>query len=249
MNELILKRNFSKVAASYDNFAYLQKEIGLNLIKKMAASCRPFKILDIGTGTGWLTGQLKTKFPNAKFFGIDFAEGMIVYANKKKLKCNFLVSDALGLPFKDRYFDILISNATYQLVDNYKQAFSQVRRVLKKNGIFYFSCFGSKTLVELRQAINQGIINFKLPRKENILSGLLDSGFKNIDIKIYSKKEYFKNAFDLVKWLKAIGANNLSKPQFFTKHIWQEINKKYLSNFSDKEKIFATFEVFEVKCL
>lgn len=252
MDELILKRSFSKAAGSYDNFAYLQKEIGLNLIARLPILENKVNILDIGSGTGWLADYLSKNYKLAKIFGIDFAQGMVSFAKKNNPNCNFIASNALTLPFKDKYFDLVISNATYQLISDYNKAFSEVKRILMQKGNFYFTCFGDKTLFELRQVIQEEKNNlnsfYRLPTKEKIISALINNGFKKIKIKISQRKEYFEKAFDLVKWLKSIGVNKLTKPEFFTKYTWEKINNAYSNNFSDKGKVFATFEIFEVGC-
>lgn len=249
-----LRKIFSRIAKEYDAYAFLQKRIGQQLLSRICQEAvDPEFILDIGMGTGWLTKRLSLLYPQSHIFGIDFAEGMVCFAARDKARYFLSIADAESLPFKTGSFELAISNLAYQWVNRLTLAFAEVRRVLKKDGRFYLTCFGKKTLVELKnslsEALNQKplkrifIPNNSLPSQELIYESLLELGFTNIKINSYIEKEFFDDIFALVEWLKKIGANQLAQPTFIGKNIWEQANRIYLSNYRENTKAFASFEV------
>ncbi|WP_289293149.1 class I SAM-dependent methyltransferase [Romboutsia ilealis] len=116
----------------------IKKDLWLNEIKRNIEDIdnKKFKILDIGTGTGFFAIILSSL--GHEVVGIDLCENMIDNANKTaKLlgyDINFKVMDAQNLDFEDNFFDIIISrNLTWTLPDA-EEAYKEWYRVLKKDG-------------------------------------------------------------------------------------------------------------------
>lgn len=132
---------FNKIAKFYDilmedmdfkEWAYYIDEI----IKKFKKNG---KVLDLGCGTGNIAKVLKEK--NYSIFGLDIAINMLKISKKKGL--NDIVNASFHkIPFKNESFDIVISlfdslNNVRDL-NEMKDVFSEVYRVLKNDGIFTF---------------------------------------------------------------------------------------------------------------
>ncbi len=93
------------------------------------------KVLDLGCGNG----RFYSFFKRAEYFGIDSSRNLIKIAKKKYPKANFLLADALNLPFPDNYFDKVFSIAVFHHIPSkhFRIRFlKEARRVLKRNGIF-----------------------------------------------------------------------------------------------------------------
>ncbi len=247
-----LRNKFSKVAVSYDLNANLQRKICSKLFDNIASICpAPKFILDIGAGTGFLMQMLSKHYTEAAVLGIDFAFGMNKFSKDKNL--NVIQAEAKELPFKNNSFDLVASNLVYQWVSNLDLAFYEVSRVSRKKAIFYFSFFGKETLRELRFAFEKtnrfnGVFknSFNPIDLERLRFVLEKNNFKDIDISSKIIKENFEDLFSLVRRLKSIGANRLTKPIFIGKESWRRANEIYLSNFKDRGLVYATFEVIEV---
>ncbi|MEE4246530.1 MAG: methyltransferase domain-containing protein, partial [Kangiellaceae bacterium] len=158
----LIAKNFSAAASHYDRHAFIQRTIGDRLFERLELmSIKPKQVLDVGCGTGHYTQALLEKYPRAKVFGIDLAEGMISAAkqNNSRYKswfglnqCEYLVADMDKLPFADQSVDLVFSNLAFQWSVNPKATFQEFVRVLKPNGLLMYSTLGPDTLKELRSA-------------------------------------------------------------------------------------------------
>lgn len=146
------KINKQKVQACYDAFSkdYDQSAIDnaavimdhpiiLNLLKKEIN--KKGVGLDLGCGTGILT--LKTASFVKKIIGLDISPKMIKIAKSKlepsKLNVRFKQFDITQkIPFKNNCFDFIISSLVVCHIENVKNLYKEVYRVLKPNGIFIF---------------------------------------------------------------------------------------------------------------
>lgn len=109
----------------------------LNMIKRANIKIQKnSSILEVGCGVGGFCFWLRSKCKNV--MGLDIAKMRINTANKlgKSLgkKTNFIVGDALSLPFKDESFDITVCSETLEHVPDYLRAFNELVRVTKRGG-------------------------------------------------------------------------------------------------------------------
>lgn len=95
-------------------------------------------VLDLGCGYGYYSSYFDSI--GANVIGIDGSEKMIEIAGKRYPNLKFSVADIeKSLPFENESFDIVFSNQVLMDIENIDFVFSECRRVLKKDGIFYFS--------------------------------------------------------------------------------------------------------------
>ena len=94
------------------------------------------KILDLGCGNGRLLEIFKEM--NIEYFGVDNSEKLLEIAKKKYPKKNFLIADALNLPFPNNYFDKIYSIAVLHHIPSTEfrlQFLKEAKRVLKPDGL------------------------------------------------------------------------------------------------------------------
>ncbi len=104
------------------------------------------RILDLGCGNGRLLDLFRDK--NVEYTGIDNSEELIQIAKERskiqnpKSKIQFLVADALNLPFEDNYFDKVFSVAVLHHIPSKEyrlQFLKEARRVLRPGGFLILS--------------------------------------------------------------------------------------------------------------
>lgn len=92
------------------------------------------RLLDIGCGNGDFFGFVKDK--GMELHGIDLAENMVKVAQERYGDiADIILADAENLPFQDGMFDIIICNASFHHYIRPKEVLTQMRRVLKDNGV------------------------------------------------------------------------------------------------------------------
>lgn len=111
----------------------------LTLLMKLVGDSKNSRILDLGTGTGYLAFPLAEKFPTASVYGIDIAETIIEKNNvivKEKGISNlkFETFDGLKYPFSDESFDLIISRYAFHHFPSAADAIRQMNRILVKRG-------------------------------------------------------------------------------------------------------------------
>jgi len=249
MNQsLKVQRSFSKSSGQYDEYSQLHRSIANELFLYIPKKLNPLKVLDIGCGTGYLTGQLKTRWPRARIVGLDFSPGMIEKAQSTYQGIDWILADNASLPFVDHQFDVVVSNLSYQWVEDLVKAFAEVRRVLAPGAVFAATIFGQHTCSELLDLLQEvvGIKTKKLPSQAAIQEAIDHNGFKNVGIHTAKNKIEFDNLYALLAWLKNIGANALPYEGFLGKDALAKTAVKYQEEFPLGNGIAATFEVISV---
>jgi len=135
----------SKIVDLAENLIFLGRveRVWNNLVAKSQLQQNE-NILDAGCGTGAVVVKSADKIlPDGLIYGIDASHEMIEIAQKKlknsalqKSNVTFLQASMEMLPFKDNYFDVILScQALHHLPSNLKiEAFKEMKRVLKPAG-------------------------------------------------------------------------------------------------------------------
>lgn len=99
------------------------------------------KILDIGCGFGWFEYSVKNIVK--KVIGIDINKYNIrkLKSEFRSKKVDFLVASALNIPFKDNFFDYVVSCEVIEHLpkNSEKYFFKEIVRVLKPGGKFFMT--------------------------------------------------------------------------------------------------------------
>ncbi|MFT5703000.1 MAG: malonyl-CoA O-methyltransferase [Rickettsiales bacterium] len=244
-----IKNNFSRSSENYDQNAILQKIVAQNLVKLAESEIsKASKIIDLGSGTGFVTGKIIKNFPKKEITQVDISTEML---EKNPFDTTKIVADIENLPFEENSFDLAISSLSFQWLNNLEEAIPQILKTIKKDGELYFSILGSESLKELKIAKKSCEIEFSINEfksEENLRDVLKDFNFT------MQKEEIildYQNCFELLKSMKKIGANysssnNLEKNNL-NKSKLELINNFYLKNFNLDNKVFASWQIFYIK--
>ena len=104
------------------------------------------KILDVGCGAGLATNALALK--SYEVFGVDLAEGALEEAKKRDTtkSVKYIKADALELPFENESFDSVISLDFLEHVYEPQKVITEINRVLKPGGLFFYHTFSKNWL-------------------------------------------------------------------------------------------------------
>ena len=105
---------------------------------EVTATLTTGRILDIGTGPGYLPIEIATRAPGLELDGIDLSPAMVRIARKHAAKkgvadrVRFQQANAADLPFDDGAFDLVISTLSFHHWSRPLECFTEIHRVLKK---------------------------------------------------------------------------------------------------------------------
>ncbi|WP_340696051.1 methyltransferase domain-containing protein [Hydrogenobacter thermophilus] len=147
----ILSLKFSRAFKTYDDWALPQKT-SADVLVSMRTDCG--LALDVGCGTGFASRGLKN------VIGIDISKGMANIYKERFGKV--ILGKAEALPFKDRKFDLVVSNFSLHWTD-IRRSIPEALRVSKKQVLLALPVEGS-----LRE------FGFPFPREDEIINLLKD---------------------------------------------------------------------------
>lgn len=104
---------------------------------KLLGKIKGKTILDLGCGPGLYAKILLKK--GAKVKGIDFSKELIEIAKREAPGVEFTIGSIEKLPYKKEEFDFVIASLVLGHLSSWKKVLKEVKRVLKKKGIFIFS--------------------------------------------------------------------------------------------------------------
>ncbi|MCA9406584.1 MAG: methyltransferase domain-containing protein, partial [Candidatus Omnitrophica bacterium] len=179
-------------------------------------ACLPFhssqtlQFLDLGSGTGMVTSQLKKNFPRSNITCVDISSNMINIARQRfdgQGTIEFIEADYCGMSFESERYDAVVSSLAMHHIrsaEDKQKLFQNIFSSLRPRGLFVNAdvILGSSRLLHqaymekwkafMREAVSEQEINEKwLPRyyetdhpfelmKE--LEWLKKAGFQDIDV-------------------------------------------------------------------
>ena len=134
-----MKAYYDQRAPEYDDWVY-----GLGLfaerhrpgwhaererLEEALAALPPARTLDLACGTGWMTQHLP-----GEIVGLDASDSMLEIARERVPHGEFVVGDALSLPFEDHAFDRLVTGHFYGHLEEPERSrfLGEARRVARE---------------------------------------------------------------------------------------------------------------------
>ena len=234
---------FEKAAFKYDQYSILQRTIANRLDESLEQiKIKPITILDLGSGTGYGSQILHKRFRNSYIYQTDLSENMLKVSKKKSpvffSKDYFVCADINKLPFKEKSFDLIFSGLTLQWCNNLDTVFSEVRYLLKDNGVFLFSSFGPDSLKELRECwstVDDYVHINAFVDMHDIADALMRVGLISPILNMEKITLTYNKCRKLMRELKYIGAQNINNGR-----------RKTLTGKKRFEKVFQCYESYRV---
>ena len=188
--------DYSMFSDDYSKLDGYSKEadlgLGCGLPTKFADLKKGNTVVDLGAGAGNDVFVARSIVGNAgQVIGVDMTEEMIELANKNKEKLgysnvDFRLGEIEDLPVDKDSTDVVISNCVLNLVPDKAKAFSEIHRILKKDGHF---CVSDVVLVgdlpnDLKKSAEMyaGCVAGAL-QKDDYIKTIHNAGFNNVEIK------------------------------------------------------------------
>ena len=187
--EDVVVREYADLASQYDRrwASYITATLRETLRR---LEIKPSdRLLDIGCGTGSLLQAISTKYPSINLVGLDISKEMLkVACNKQIKKCNFIIGQALHLPFHSKSIDIVVSCNAFHYWRKPEASLLEIVRVLKPQGRLvitdwcddYIAC---KICDLFLRMFNRA--HFKTYGKDAYERLLRNTGYGNIQIERY----------------------------------------------------------------
>ncbi|WDE97234.1 methyltransferase domain-containing protein [Lentisphaera profundi] len=203
----MIKGNFNSHAQNYDKYAQIQRRIASALIEKIPHNFKALRILEIGAGTGFISQELKQRFPKASILVCDPAPEMIKVASEKLgTEFDFQVCE---LPKTSHKFDIIISSMAIQWVRDWDSWMKDIANLANNKAIILVATPTAGTLEFLPQAFKKAQIEYKglLYRMAEDLQKSAEQCLSQVNHSTHDFCENFNSSIEFFKKIHRIGAN------------------------------------------
>jgi malonyl-CoA O-methyltransferase len=251
-----VRASFDRASATYEAAAVLQARVADELLSRLEPfNFKPAVVVDLGAGTGRMTGELKKRYRRALVVALDLAPGMLYEArHHQQLFRRFerVCGDAMRLPLADASVDVVVSSLMLQWCAPPDQAFAEIRRVLKPDGFVAFSTLGPDTLRELRSAWAEADGAGPAYNHVNHFTDMHDvgdavvrAGLSEPVLDVDRMQLTYPDAMSLMRDLKAIGAHNVTagRPRGLVGRERMQRMQRAYEAFRRDGRLPATYEV------
>ena len=130
---------FSKIKSSLKNNENKNGLINLYLLDNYI-NIENFTLVDAGCGNGSNLNDIVTKYPYARFIGIDnYKPDLEIAKTTLRGKADFLLCDCLDIQLDTKTIDIVLSNQVIEHIAEYEKYVSEIKRILKDKGLLIIS--------------------------------------------------------------------------------------------------------------
>lgn len=218
-----IAQRFTRAIGDYDHQAVVQRHMAARLASLLPADFTAESILEIGCGTGLLTGLLARRMPHAALTLNDLCEAMRQPAERAAgRQSTFLAGDAELLVPAERY-DLIASAATLQWISNLPRFIVHMEAALKAGGMLLFSTFGTDNLMEMRQTTGKGLAYFSC----ETLRQMFRQHFADVSVIEEKQTLTFDSPMEVLRHLQQTGANGLTASSFSLRKFIEEYLRRY----------------------
>lgn len=149
--ETILRR-FDAAAGTYDGQAGPQRRVAGALADQVLALSPPANpdVLEIGCGTGFLTGALAPALPGCRWLATDLAPAMVAACSRRFPGIEARVMDGEDPDVGERRFDLIVSSLAVQWFGDLGPGLARLHGLLKPGGALAVTTLGADTFPEWR---------------------------------------------------------------------------------------------------
>lgn len=239
ISEKEVKATYDRIASKYHE-KRIKKELLYNEYNEMPATLsllkniKGKKVLDLGCGSGIYAKILKRR--GAIVSGVDISPKMIEIAKQYVKGVEFKVGSVYKLPYKPETFDVVLASLVVHYFPNLDKAFKEIKRVLKKNGIFIFSI--TNPFIEITHRAKGKPRNYRV-FGDYFKEGKFYDNWPSLKVRIPNQH------FTLQTWIRTILKNGFVIEDFIETKTVKKAEKlnRSMYNFTSKVPWFIVFKV------
>lgn len=222
MNKDLIQKRFAKHLETYNENAKVQKKMAEKLISYLDRKNFD-SILEIGCGTGLLTELVNKNLNFSNYKANDIVKNCNHFISRINPNISFVAGDIEEyINSSDENYDLIISNAAFQWVEDLESFIEKLLQKLRPNGILLFSTFGKENFREIFFISGKTLPYYSISEIESILSKYNPTIEQEIHILA------FKTPRDILKHFQLTGVNSLEATAW-TKSDMSKFEKEYNS--------------------
>lgn len=190
------------------------------------------RVLEIGAGTGVLTGLLDEKISWEHRTVNDLA-GDCASFHVSRPNTVFLPGDAETLDWGGDPFDLICSNAAFQWFAGLPAFLKKIKSSINQNGLLAFTTFGPENLTEIRELTGQSLHYLPL---EQLKKELISCGFTVQDSGEEIRTRYFGDPLEILRTMHRTGVTASSVRTWWTPNRLTEFRRAYHERFGTPDQ-------------
>ncbi|AAZ19978.1 possible biotin synthesis protein [Psychrobacter arcticus 273-4] len=238
-----IARHFAN-AEDYDQHAYIQEQVCQHLLAHIAHT-KQDSILEIGAGTGQMTGLLAANIQSQHWFINELCHEQAATLQSILPTANIMIGDAETMELsKDSHqikHSLIVSANAVQWFDNPLSFVKQSAHRLQADGQLLFNTFTPDNFLQIKRLTGQGL---HYPAISEWQSALKDAGFEKITLSTQRVDVPFANPYAILKHMQLTGVStnqtqeqsSSSKPFTWTKSRLKQFEQDYWQHFSELNK-------------
>ncbi len=151
--------SFDRVAHIYDATRALPPDVVervADTIVELSGATHESNFFEPGIGTGRIALPFVRR--GYSYTGVDLSQGMLAELRAKVAdlphRLSLVEADATSLSFEDGSFDVAITSHVLHLIQDWKTALAEIRRVLRPTGVFFY-CYQDPNAPVDRRDLNR----------------------------------------------------------------------------------------------
>lgn len=231
MKKELIKQRFSKSLNTYQQSAVVQMQMAKNLVDLLPAKDYE-NILELGCGTGFLTKTLIQRVRYKTYTAIDIVKECEPYIKNIDENIVFVNNDIESITLEGKY-DLIVSNAAFQWLDNFEAFIKHIKNHLSDEGILLFTTFGQKNFQEIANTANISLNYYSIEELKTILNN-----YNLLHIQEETIVQDFKSIKEMFEHMKKTGVNSVSESTWGLKE-----TKQFKQRYQDiyKDSIHLTY--------
>lgn len=147
----------------------------------MTSKIQHGRLLDVGTGPGWLLFEIYRLNPEIELFGLDISDSMVQLAKKNLsgIRADLRQGNIRNTNYESNFFDVVTCTGSFYLWDHPEECLEELYRILKENQSAYlFESYSDFDNGEFRRTLKANL------QKENLFRRLITPFFLRKQLKM-----------------------------------------------------------------